>query len=60
MGLTLCLLLGGGAYLNVYWPAPPAVPPETAYVHDLQTLDNNAQLLDQLETISGDQGDQGD
>ena len=59
MALTMCLLLGGGAYLNVYWQAPPP-PPEAAYVHDLQTLDNNAQLLDQLETISGDQGDQGD
>lgn len=58
MALTLCLLLGGGAYLNVYWEAPPAAPPETAVVHDLQTLDNNAQLLDQLETISADQGDQ--
>lgn len=60
MTLTMCLLLGGGAYLNVYWEAPPAAPPETAVVHDLQTLDNNAQLLDQLENISVDQGDQGD
>ncbi len=55
MGLTLCLLLGGGAYLDVYWEAPPAGPPETAVVHDLQTLDNNAQVLDQLEDISGQQ-----
>jgi hypothetical protein len=60
MALTMCLLLGGGAYLNVYWQAPLAAPPETAVVHDLQTLDNNAQLLDQLENISVDQGDQGD
>lgn len=61
MALTLSLLLGGGAYLNVYWQAPPAAPPETAVVHDLQTLDNNAQVLDQLENLSGDQGgDQGD
>lgn len=55
MALTACLLLGGGAYLDVYWEAPPAVPAQTAVVHDLQTLDNNAQLLDQLEDISGDQ-----
>jgi hypothetical protein len=54
MALTLCLLLGGGAYLDVYWQAPPEHP-ETAVVHDLQTLDNNAQLLDQLEDISVDQ-----
>ena len=58
MALTVMLLLGGGTYLDFYWQAPPAVPPQTAYVHDLQTLDNNAQLLDQLEAISGDQSDQ--
>jgi len=54
MALTLLLLLGGGAYLDFYWQAPPAVPQQTAVVHDLQTLDNNAQLLDQLESISSD------
>ena len=58
MALTVLLLLGGGAYLDFYWQAPPAVPHETAVVHDLQTLDNNAQLLDQLENISAD--DNGD
>jgi hypothetical protein len=52
MALTVVLLLGGGAYLDFYWQAPP--PNETAVVHDLQTLDNNAQLLDQLESISSD------
>jgi hypothetical protein len=55
MALTVCLLVGGGAYLDVYWQAPAASTPETAYVHDLQTLDNNAQVLDQLEDISGNQ-----
>src|SRR5947209_12713368 len=55
MVLTVGLLLGGGAYLDVYWDAPPAVPAQTAVVHDLQTLDNNAQLLDQLKDNSGDQ-----
>jgi hypothetical protein len=58
MALTLMLLLGGGTYLDLYWQAPPAVPQQTAVVHDLQTLDNNAQLLDQLESLSGD--DSGD
>src|SRR5579871_1242303 len=53
MGLTLLLLLGGGAYLDVYWEQAPTASPQTAVVHDLQTLDNNAQLLDDLENISG-------
>lgn len=58
MALTICVLLGGGAYLNTYWgqPAVPAHPAtDAAVVHDLQTLDSNAQLLDQLEVISEDQ-----
>lgn len=50
--LTVLLLLGGGAYLDEYWQQPPAVPAQTAVVHDLQLLDNNAQLLNQLEQIS--------
>jgi hypothetical protein len=59
MALTGMLILGGGAYLGVTnWeqPAPPSH--EAAVVHDLQTLDSNAQLLDQLESISsgGDNG----
>ena len=53
MALTVLLLVGGGTYLDIYWQAPP-VSHDTAVVHDLQTLDNNAQLLDQLENISGD------
>jgi anti-sigma factor RsiW len=54
MALAVVLLLGGGTYLGITdgeKPAPP--PPNTAFVvHDLQTLDNNAQLLDQLDSIS--------
>lgn len=55
MALTVCVLVGGGAYLNSYWgqPAVPAHPAaDAAVVHDLQVMDNNAQLLDQLEAIS--------
>ena len=53
MALTVVLLLGGGAYLGMTnWDQPPAAPPQAAVVHDLQVLDNNAQLLDQLETLS--------
>jgi hypothetical protein len=56
MALTMCLLVGGGAYLDVYFEVPSTAPgPTAAVVGDLQTLDNNAQVLDQLEDISGDQ-----
>jgi hypothetical protein len=57
MAMTVLLLVGGGAYLDFYWQSPAAAPDRTAVVHDLQTLDNNAQLLDQLEIIGDDSGD---
>ena len=60
MALTVMLLVGGGAYLGVVdWDIPPAGPDHAAVVGDLQTMDSNAQLLDQLETISNsnDNGD---
>lgn len=52
--LTVLLLLGGGAYLGVTNVETPQPKPdaEAAVVHDLQTLDSNAQVLDQLEAIS--------
>ncbi len=54
MALTVLLILGGGAYLGVTnWEQTVAPSDKTAVVGDLQTLDNNAQLLDQLENISG-------
>ena len=53
MALTVVLLLGGGTYLGMTnWDQPVATAPQAAVVHDLQTLDNNAQLLDQLESLS--------
>lgn len=60
MALTGVLLIGGGAYLGITdWEQQPA-PQETAVVHDLQTMDNNAQLLDQLEALSNsDNSDSG-
>jgi hypothetical protein len=53
MALTVMLLVGGGAYLGISnWEQPAPPPGQAAVVHDLQTLDNNAQLLDQLEALS--------
>ncbi len=55
MALTVMLLVGGGAYLGVTnWDRPAPPQGQATVVHDLQLLDNNAQLLDQLESISGD------
>ena len=56
MALTAVVLISGGAYLGLNdWNQPPAPP--AAVVHDLQTLDNNAQLLDQLEALSSQNDD---
>jgi len=53
MALTVVMLVGGGAYLGITdWEQPPVAPGQAAVVHDLQTMENNAQLLDQLEAIS--------
>lgn len=57
MALTVAVLVGGGAYLGMSDLEGPRSPqPQAAVVHDLQTMDSNAQLLDQLETMS-DQND---
>jgi hypothetical protein len=53
MAFTVVLLIGGGTYLNLAnWDQTVNPPTQAAVVHDLQTLDNNAQLLDQLESLS--------
>ena len=53
MALTIVLLVGGGTYLGVTdWNQQQAAPQQTAVVHDLQTMESNAQLLDQLESLS--------
>jgi hypothetical protein len=53
MALTVLLLLGGGTYLGVTDWDQSAKPGTEAYVvHDLQTLDSNAQVLDQMEALS--------
>jgi anti-sigma factor RsiW len=61
MALTVILLIGGGAYLGVSdWDHPAQPPEQAAVVHDLQTLDNNAQLLDQMEAMSTSGDNSGD
>jgi hypothetical protein len=53
MALTVVMLVGGGAYLGITdWDQQPTAPGQAAVVHDLQTMENNAQLLDQLEALS--------
>jgi hypothetical protein len=57
MALTIMLFVGGGTYLGVTdWNHPAQQPQQTAVVHDLQLLDSNAQILDQLESISDNNG----
>ncbi len=56
MALTVLLLVGGGTYLVLTdWMQPAQPSPQAAVVHDLQTLDNNAQVLDQMEALSSNQ-----
>ncbi len=56
MVMTAVLLLGGGAYLGITdWMHPAQPVSQAAVVHDLQTLDNNAQVLDQMEDLSSSQ-----
>jgi len=60
MAMTAAVLIGGGAYLGLSdLETPKPVPAQTAVVHDLETMDSNAQLLDQLESLS-DQNDTSD
>lgn len=61
MALTVLLLLGGGTYLGLTdWTHTAQQPTQTAVVHDLELLDSNAQLLDQLESISDNNNQDGD
>jgi len=57
VALTVMLLVGGGTYLSindVMQTSQPATQ-NAAVVHDLQTLDSNAQVLDQMEALTGNQ-----
>jgi hypothetical protein len=58
MAMTVVVLLGGGAYLGLNeWEQPVPQPSQAAVVNDLQTMDNNAQLLDQLESLTSQNDD---
>lgn len=55
MTLTVVLLLGGGAYLDLTdWNHAPQPDKSTAVVSDLENMDSNAQLLDRLESLSNE------
>jgi hypothetical protein len=58
MALTVMLLIGGGTYLGVTdWMQPAQQQAgQAAVVHDLQNLETNAQVLDQMEALTGDNG----
>jgi hypothetical protein len=58
MALTVMLLVGGGTYLGVTdWMQTAQQPAgQAAVVHDLQNLDSNAQVLDQMEALTSNNG----
>lgn len=56
--LALALLIGGGTYAGISGTrSPVVVTPASAAVRDLQSLDENAQLFQQMDSL--DQGDAG-
>lgn len=55
--LALLLMIGGGTAVWVQRGAQPAVPQESATVHDLQLLDGNAQVYQQLNSLDADLDD---
>jgi hypothetical protein len=58
MAMSMMLLLGGGAYLGITDLNQEKSPsPQAAVVHDLQTMDSNAQLLDQLDAMDSNDDD---
>jgi hypothetical protein len=55
--LAVILLAGGGTYADLAWQASRQ-PQESAAVRDLQSLDENAQVFQQLDSIDQSAGDQ--
>ena len=58
MAMSLLLLVGGGTWLGLTGIEPEKpVSPQASVVHELQTMESNAQLLDQLDAMdSNDDG----
>ncbi len=53
IALAVMLLVGGGTYMGITnGTQPQPQNNEAAVVHDLQTLESNAQVLDTLENLS--------
>jgi anti-sigma factor RsiW len=50
--LALALVVGGGTYADIAWQAQSTQ--ESATLHDLQSLDSNAEVYQQLDSV--DQG----
>jgi len=54
--LALVLVVGGGTFADIEWRAQ--VPQESATLHDLQSLDSNAQVYQQLDSVDQGAGQQ--
>ena len=57
--LGVLLAIGGGAYLNLTQNQPAAVPQASETVRDLQSLDDNAQVFQQMSSLDAVDGDGG-
>jgi hypothetical protein len=58
--LGLLLAIGGGAYVDLIQNQPvPAVPQASATVRDLQSLDDNAQVFQQMNSLDAGDNDGG-
>jgi predicted anti-sigma-YlaC factor YlaD len=56
--LTVLMAVGGATYVGLNWQQHPANNvPASATVRDLQTLDRNAQIFQQLESVDQDTDD---
>ena len=57
--LGVLLAIGGGAYLDLTQNQPAPVPQASATVRDLQSLDDNAQIFQQMSSLDAGDGDSG-
>ena len=57
--LGVLLAIGGGAYLDLTQNQPAPVPQASAIVRDLQSLDENAQVFQQMSSLDAGDNDSG-